>query len=311
MTIELREVVYRYPGRARAPALAGITFEIAAGCVTALVGPNGSGKSTALGIAAGVLKPTSGHAAWGGGGLDAASRAMLGVTFQTIALDPLLTVAESLTLAARTAWLGGARGRARVEACARRFGVADRLGERVGRLSGGLMRRVDLARADLAEPRWLVLDEPTSGLDEAGAGVLREWMRERAACGGAVALATHDLAMAAEADRVLLIDAGRVVAHGPPAALCVALGEASLMVVGWPRGERRASAVQALDSVRALGTPIDLGARSGVCGDAEALAAAGRELIALGAQVTLGPPTLAEVFAARTGRALRDGEAER
>jgi len=187
----------------------------------ALLGPNGSGKSTLLGLLAGLHRPTAGKVliADSPAGSDAAARRSVGVAFQTPALDALLTVRENLRLFA--ALHGLTRTPDRVAGAIERFGLREHADRRVGRLSGGLARRADLARATLHEPALLLLDEPAAGLDPAAADALLGAIRELASTetGRTVLWSTHDLREAERAERVVILRDGRVALDGAPAAL--------------------------------------------------------------------------------------------
>jgi len=282
-----------YPGRpAPRVALAGVTLEIEAGEFVALLGPNGAGKSTLLRLLAGLDRPDSGE-------IHAPPRARLGVVFQKPALDRLLTVRENLALQA--ALFGLDRRAERAEDAAAELGIADRLGDRVGTLSGGLARRADLARAMLTDPDLLLLDEPTAGLDHAARSAFLEAIdarRERSP-GLAVILSTHLMDEAERAGRVVLMSEGRVVADGAPGELRAGLGRGPLLRAG-------AEAAGRLDASRLEITEGPRGVTAS--GDDDAIEAAARALLAAGVPFEVAPPTLGDVYLARAGRALAGAE---
>ncbi len=146
-------------------ALDGVTLSVAPNTVAGLLGPNGSGKSTLLSVVAGLRTPKSGEVQVLGRTLAPSVRADVGVVFQEQALDPLMTLWETLVLHGRLFGLGGNTLRRCAEALLERFGLAARRRAAVRTLSGGLRRRLELARALLPSPVLLLLDEPTSGLD--------------------------------------------------------------------------------------------------------------------------------------------------
>ncbi len=160
--ISVRDVVVAYGDRR---ALDGVSLTVAPGAVVGLLGPNGSGKSTLLTTIAGLRAPQEGEVRVFGETPSPAVRARIGVVFQETSLDPLMTLHETLWLHGRLFGLGGRALRQRIEALLEQFGLADRARDAVRTLSGGLKRRLELARALLPEPTVLLLDEPTSGLD--------------------------------------------------------------------------------------------------------------------------------------------------
>lgn len=210
---QLRAVTKRYKGRA---VLDGLSLELHAGEVTALLGPNGAGKSTSVGILTGRLQPDSGEATLFG--LDPrqpAARGRMGVMLQSAGLPDVLTVRELLTL--QSGYYRRPREVARTMALA---GLQDLEMRRAGTLSGGQARRLLYALAICGQPDLLVLDEPTAGLDHEARRNLWSTVRQEADCGAAVLLTTHYLEEAdALADRIVVIEAGRIVADGMPAAI--------------------------------------------------------------------------------------------
>ena len=149
-------------------ALRGVTLDVEAGSIFGLLGPNGSGKTTLFRILATLLTPTDGTALIGGFDVvreRAAVRRKIGVVFQQPSLDHKLTVRENLMHQGHLYGLRGPALRERGDRLLARFGVADRARDRVETLSGGLMRRIELAKGLLHRPEVLILDEPSTGLD--------------------------------------------------------------------------------------------------------------------------------------------------
>ncbi|MDR7253206.1 putative ABC transport system ATP-binding protein [Nocardioides sp. BE266] len=186
-----------------------------AGKVTALSGPSGSGKTTLLSIAGGLLQPTSGTAVlgdgqemWTGSGDPLPEVAFV---LQVYGLVPILSARENVSIALRARGVAPADADEAAEAALARFGIAD-LGERqVEELSGGQMQRVACARGFVVGADVLLADEPTSELDEGNRGVVLQELREEAARGAVVVVATHDPAVVEACDLHIALDEGRVV----------------------------------------------------------------------------------------------------
>ncbi len=160
--ISVRDAVLSYGERR---ALDGVSLEVAAGAVAGLLGPNGSGKSTLLAIVAGLRTADGGEVRVLGAPPGPEPRRRVGVVFQESCLDLLMTLEETLVLHGRLFGLGGSALRGRIDELLKQFGLAARRSDAVRTLSGGLRRRLELARALLTSPEVLLLDEPTTGLD--------------------------------------------------------------------------------------------------------------------------------------------------
>jgi len=216
---------YAQSGRDRAAAkvaaLAGVSLEVAAGEIYALIGRNGAGKSTLAKAAIGALALQSGAVRVVGGdpAKDRTAASAIGVAPQEIALYGHLTVAENLHAFATLA--GVRRGRAEaVEAAMAATACTSRAQARIDQLSGGWRRRANLAAAIVHRPRLLVLDEPTEGLDTQTRMALRRLIIDLKASGTAILLISHDADdVRALADRVGVLEAGQLVAEGSPLAL--------------------------------------------------------------------------------------------
>ena len=196
---------------------------MAPGDLFALLGPNGGGKSTLFRIISTLIAPTSGTVEVFGVDVvkqPAEARRRIGVVFQSAAIDPWLTVLENLRYHGYLYGMSGAALGRGIERGLERFGLTPRAGDRVGTLSGGLRRRVELAKALLPEPPLLVLDEPSSGLDPtARRELLQELKRLRDDEGTTIVLTTHMIEEAAVADRVGILHEGQLVAIGAPGDL--------------------------------------------------------------------------------------------
>lgn len=206
-------------------ALDGVSFAVHEGEVVTLLGPNGSGKTTLMRAVGATLRLDAGTIRIGGRLVADEPRvvkAMLGVVHQEDTLDPDLGVRENLLVYSRYHGLGRAQARSRSDELLERFGLADRAADPIATLSGGMRRRLMLARA-FFKAKLLVLDEPTTGLDPEARLTLWADIRSLLADGVGVVLTTHDMEEAERlSDRVLLMDRGRVRATGSPSELIVA-----------------------------------------------------------------------------------------
>jgi ABC-2 type transport system ATP-binding protein len=215
-------------------ALDGLTLEVPSGAVFGLLGPNGSGKSTLLSLLAGLRRPSAGEVSVLGEAPSTALRARIGLLFQETSLDGLMTPRETLWLHGRLYGLGGHDLRDRIDGALAGVGLAERAASFVSTLSGGMKRRLELARVLLPAPRLILLDEPTTGLDpEAEAAI---WSRLRAANreGATVVVATNKVREAEEnCDRVAFLHRGRLAAQGAPGELKSALKRDAVWVE-WP-----------------------------------------------------------------------------
>lgn len=211
--------------------LRGLTLSVARGEHLALLGPNGSGKSTALALIAGLYRPDQGTIRWRFDDLalspqDRRARARFGVVFQHPSLDLQLSARENLLLAGQLAGLPRAFVAPRATALLAAVGLTPRADDRVKTFSGGMRRRLDLARALLPEPEALLLDEPTTGLDADAFDRFWQHLGElRARAELTLVVATHRPEEAARCDRLVMIDRGRAVHDGTPEDTTRALGK--------------------------------------------------------------------------------------
>lgn len=209
-------------------ALSDVSLSVAPGAFVALLGVNGAGKSTLFNLVTRLYDTQSGRIAVCGHDVRAAPTAALralGVVFQSRALDPSLTVAQNIV------YHGALHGLPRREALARGAAalegvrMGDRMGEKVGRLSGGQARRVEIARALLHRPRLLLCDEATVGLDvQSRAGIVADVHALASGQGVGVLWATHLIDEVAAEDAVVVLHRGRVCAQGRADAIAGASG---------------------------------------------------------------------------------------
>jgi ABC-2 type transport system ATP-binding protein len=203
--------------------LDGIDLEVAAGTVFALLGPNGAGKTTTIQILSTLIAADGGEAFVAGHDVrrdPEAVRAAIGVTGQFSAVDGLLSAEENLILMTDLRHLGKQAGRARAAELIRQFDLVEAARKPVATFSGGMRRRLDLAMTLVGDPRIIFLDEPTAGLDPRSRRVMWQIIRDLVADGVTIFLTTQYLEEADRlADRIAVLDGGKVVAAGAPAEL--------------------------------------------------------------------------------------------
>ncbi len=228
--VEVRSLVHEYAKSRKAPArraLNGVSFSVAEGELFGLLGPNGGGKSTLFRILATSFTPTSGSATILGRDLiasPASVRPFLGVVFQYPSLDNKLTVRENLVHGGRLYGLSGADLNARIDERMSRYRLAARAGDLCGTLSGGLRRRVELAKSLLHDPKVILLDEPSTGLDPAARQDLWDHLLALKKAGATILTTTHLMDEGDRCDRVAILDQGKIVAMGTPEALKAEIG---------------------------------------------------------------------------------------
>ena len=224
-------------------AVDGISFEVKEGELFAFLGINGAGKSTTINIMCGQLSKDNGSIMVDGYELDKnpeAIKAEIGVVFQTSVLDKSLSVLDNLESRAALYGIYGDEFSQRLDELSVLLEFKPLLKRTVGKLSGGQRRRIDIARALLHRPKILVLDEPTTGLDPQTRKLLWSVISElRRNENMTVFLTTHYMEEAAEADNVVIIDAGRIVAQGTPLELKNRYTEDFITLYGIPEEKIR------------------------------------------------------------------------
>jgi len=297
--VEVDRLAFRYGQRL---ALDDVSLAVEPGEIFAFLGPNGGGKTTLFRLLSTLLPLQSGRVEILG--LDLASQAetirrRIGVVFQAASLDKKLTVAENVRCQGHLYGLSGSELRRRQEEMLGRLGLAERAGERCEKLSGGLRRRVELAKGMLHRPRLLLLDEPSTGLDPGARSDLWRYLREiRQADGVTVVLTTHLLEEAERADRIAILSAGKLVALDTPEALRATVGGDAITIqttdptgLSAAIGERFGCAPSVLEGSVRLEQP------DGQQWIGPLMEAFGPRIDA----ITLGKPTLEDVFIDRTG----------
>ncbi|WP_299644744.1 ATP-binding cassette domain-containing protein [uncultured Chloroflexus sp.] len=310
--VETQTLVKRY---GTVTALDRVNLQAPAGRIYALLGPNGAGKTTLLSVLTTLLPPTSGSARILGYDVvrDAAEvRCRIGVTFQEMVLDPLLTGRETLDFHGRLYRLPAAVRRQRIAELVELVQLTDAIDRPVKSYSGGMKRRLELARGLMTDPQVLVLDEPTQGLDPQNRvniwSYVRDLNRRR---GMSILLTTHAMDEAeALADLVGIIDHGRLIVEGKPGDLIASLGSDVIRVRGNGDFQHLATVATAIDGVNRVETdPADGLALIYTDNGSRRLPAVLNAISNNGfaiEDVTLARPSLGDVFLHYTGTALRD-----
>jgi len=241
--ITVENLTHKYGSRY---ALDNVSFTVSRGEIFGLLGPNGSGKTTLFKILSTLMSPTSGSVNILGHDLsiDAkAIRKLLGVVFQRPGLDVKLTVTENLRHYGHLYGLKGKSLKHRISELLERFGISDRSHDLVEKLSGGLQRRVEIAKAMLHSPQVLLLDEPSSGLDVSVRRQLSEYLNSLAKTENILVLLTTHLMDEAElCNRVGILDSGKFVALGTPDELKGQIG-GDVVLIETEKGETLFSAI--------------------------------------------------------------------
>ena len=220
VAIRVDDLSFRYGDRV---ALDSVSFSVRSGAIFGFLGPNGGGKTTLFSILSTILPMQTGVVSALGYDIQsdsAAYREQIGVTFQAPGLDRRLTVLENLIHQGHLFGLRGEQLRQTSEELLAQFGVADRKADIVDTLSGGLKRRVELAKCLIHSPSLLLLDEPSTGLDPGARHELWASLEKlRAEQGVTVVVTTHLMEEAERCDELALLHMGQVVAHGSPSEL--------------------------------------------------------------------------------------------
>jgi ABC-2 type transport system ATP-binding protein len=297
--VRLSGVSHHYGAR---QALRDLSLEIAAGELFAVLGPNGGGKTTLFRLLSTLVPLQAGTASLLGFDLKRQQqevRRHIGVVFQSASLDRKLTVAENIRLQAALYGLAGQELQLRLDSLLDHFALKDRADELTERLSGGLRRRVELAKGMIHRPQLLLLDEPSTGLDPAARSDLWQYLRYlRSEEGATIVLTTHYLDEADGADRIAILNEGRLVALGAPDELRAAVGGDSI-TIDTPEPQSLAARIQSRFQLPAR--TIDDAVRLEVADGHQWVARLVEAFPGQVSAIRLGKPTLEDVFIARTG----------
>jgi lipooligosaccharide transport system ATP-binding protein len=298
------DVVKHYGPRV---AVDGISFDIAVGQCFGLLGPNGAGKSTTMRMMSCLTSRDGGDLQVLGRDPDREPRALkqrLGVVAQDINLDLELTVRENLLIYARYFALSRTDAHRRADTLLEFVQLTERSDEAVERLSGGMQRRLQIARALINEPELILLDEPTTGLDPQARHAVWDRLRQLRQRGATLVLTTHYMDEAEQlCDRIVIMDEGRIIRDGPPAELVRSdVGREVLELRMSSENRARLTALNIPDAtVQIDGDLVQIAGQ-----DAEALHERLRREGIAGDLQSARRATLEDVFLRITGRHLRD-----
>ncbi|MGE3315395.1 MAG: ATP-binding cassette domain-containing protein, partial [Planctomycetaceae bacterium] len=302
--VDIREVSYRYGERL---ALDQLSFQIAAGEIFGLLGPNGGGKTTLFRLLTTLLPIRNGsiHILGLDVALDPAMvRRFIGVTFQSPSLDAKLTVRENLSHQSHLYGLYGREMNRRIEELLARLGLSDRARDRVDSLSGGLKRRVEIAKGMVHEPPILLLDEPSTGLDPGARHDLWRYLNQlREIHHTTILVTTHILEEAEHCDRIGILDQGKLVALDTPDRLRASVGGDCLTIQATdPDRLSKQIADRFRIAPQRIGSALRIEREQGHELLREVVESFSDEISA----VSLAKPTLEDVFIQRTGHRFWD-----
>jgi len=304
----VRDLLHRYANRT---ALNKVSFEVKGGELFGLLGPNGSGKTTLFRILSTLMVPTAGSAMIVG--LDVvrqpgALRRHIGVVFQAQSVDPKLTAHENLWHQGHLYGLRGHELKARIDEVLTRVGLLDRANDRIETFSGGMQRRIELAKGLLHHPEVLLLDEPTTGLDPGARRDLWQYLailrdQERVS----IIVTTHLMEEAERCDRLAILNEGNLVALGTPQELTREIG-GDVVLLEARDPQLLAGAISNRFHVNAavMNYHVRLEIENGHRFVPDVVEAFPGEIQAL----SVSKPTLEDVFIHRTGHKFWDEEAE-
>jgi ABC-2 type transport system ATP-binding protein len=306
--LQIQGLNHRYGERA---ALAGVSFEVQPGEIFGFLGPNGSGKTTLFRILSTLIAPQEGKVTLHlpPQQLDlltdrTAIRRHIGVVFQSPSLDKQLTAEENLRHHGHLYGLRGTELERRIDEMLARVGLAERPKELVGTFSGGMRRRVELAKGLLTRPRILLLDEPSTGLDPGARIDLWRYLREiRQGAGVTILVTTHLMDEAEHCDRLAIMDAGKLAACDTPAALKNQIG-ADVITLTTDDAAGLASAVRERFGIEV--EQVDSTVRIERERGHEFIPQLVEAFVGRIRSVSLGKPTLEDVFIRITGHGFKD-----
>ncbi len=296
--IQVEHLQHRYGEH---QAIVDLSFDVAPGEIFVFLGPNGGGKTTLFRLLSTLIPLQSGRVRMLGFDLAMQPddiRRRIGIVFQAPSLDKKLTVAENIRHQGHLYGLSGKLLRQRQADMLGQLGLTDRVNDRTETLSGGLRRRVELAKGMLHQPRLLMLDEPSTGLDPGARADLWDYLQRLQTQGVTIVLTTHLLEEAEKADRIAIMHQGQLVALDTPTRLRATVGGDSITIQTSNPAALAAAIARQFDCAATL-----------VAGNVRLERPDGHQWIARLVEafpgqieaITLGKPTLEDVFIDRTG----------
>lgn len=290
-------------------AVDGVDLKVPTGSVYGVLGPNGAGKTTTISMLATLLKPDGGSAKIFDHDVQKEAnivRQLIGVTGQYASVDETLSATENLVIFGRLLGLSRKEAKAKAKELLKAFGLTEAAKRPLAKFSGGMRRRLDLAASLIAQPPLIFLDEPTTGLDPRTRAQMWDTIRTLVKNGSTVLLTTQYLDEADQlADRIAVIDHGKVVAEGTPNELKASVGTASLQLrlVNKTQVEETLKLIEKVLKVKATVSPeaSQIVAPLANADHAADLLVALREKSIRLAEFGVQKPTLDEVFLALTG----------
>lgn len=312
--IEAKGLVKRFGDNV---AVDGVDLVVPTGSIYGVLGPNGAGKTTTINMLTTLMKPDAGSATIFGHDVSHEQqiiRQLIGLTGQSASVDESLSATENLEIFARLVGLSKAESKRKAAELLEEFSLADAAKRPLAKFSGGMRRRLDLAVSLIAQPPLIFLDEPTTGLDPRTRNQMWQTIRRLVENGSTVLLTTQYLDEADQlADRIAVIDRGKVVAEGTPNQLKASVGLASLQL----RLANKKDVAPAQQVIRTvLGTDSQLPEPTTITAPmaepdkvTDLLVALRHQHIGL-SEVSVQKPTLDEVFLTLTGHTAKDQTAK-
>ncbi len=303
MIVEVDRLTHKYSAHV---ALSDVTLSVQPGEIFGFLGPNGSGKTTLFRILSTLMAPQEGEVRMMG--LDivrdrAAIREKLGVVFQSPSLDKQLTAYENLMHHGHLYHLAGADLRARIDAALAAVNLADRAHERVERFSGGMRRRVELAKSMLNRPAVLLLDEPSTGLDPSARIDLWAHLKKLQSDGVTILHTTHLMDEADRCSRLAILDTGKLIACDSPTVMKDRIGGDVITLRTDSPEQARAMLKEKLSiDAEMIDDTLRIERRNGH----ELVPQLIEALPGMVQSVSVGKPTLEDVFIRLTGHQFRD-----
>jgi ABC-2 type transport system ATP-binding protein len=304
--VSVLDLVKRYD---EVEAVRGIDFDVATGETFGFLGPNGAGKSTTINMLCTLVRPTSGHARVAGHDVVIERddvRRNIGLVFQDTTLDGYLTAEQNLSLHAELYGVPRDAVRPRMEQVMEMVGLWERRGSLVNTFSGGMKRRLEIARGLLHSPRVLFLDEPTVGLDPQTRSSIWRYIRElKASEDITIFLTTHYMDEAEYCDRIAIMDQGKIIVLDTPEALKASVGKDRIQI---QTDDEQAAIEEVMERFGVEATIAEGHVTFGVPEGEQFVPRLFAELSQPIRAVNVSRPSLDDVFMSYTGTTIRDAE---